>query len=400
MSTSRHRARGAPLALLLGLLAASCAHTVATVPDETLQFEDGMRILGANLSDQLDKSSLADRIRKINPLTKQKGTKKISIDPFIDVESGYPVKVNARIAEILTSEMKDRFNVAGAMEPDNLEASEFVLNGMVTLERGAGDRYKVSSSVFEKATGKVLATSTVRVRTFDTTPMEIYKDSPVFLKGKDYEDLTESVRKEPGEKVADGYHDRLAIKSMNVKGDLLYEQGEYKKSLSYYDQAASSQSKPRIQALNGQFTNLVKQAEWDRAEEVYAKLIRTTIAETGALTSKITYAPNSYVPIEGKAALYGIFVRQIAKLVASAQTCRLQIVGHSSHSGDAAYNDQLSLQRSAWILKEMSSYAPGVGPKAETFGRGFRENIVGTGTDDLRDEIDRRVEFKFVGCVE
>jgi hypothetical protein len=29
---------------------------------------------------------------------------------------------------------------------------------------------------------------------------------------------------------------------------------------------------------------------------------------------------------------------------------------------------------------------------------GFRENLIGTGTDDARDALDRRVEFKITGC--
>jgi hypothetical protein len=29
---------------------------------------------------------------------------------------------------------------------------------------------------------------------------------------------------------------------------------------------------------------------------------------------------------------------------------------------------------------------------------GWRENIIGTGTDDVTDALDRRVEFKIVAC--
>jgi hypothetical protein len=29
---------------------------------------------------------------------------------------------------------------------------------------------------------------------------------------------------------------------------------------------------------------------------------------------------------------------------------------------------------------------------------GFRENLIGTGTDDLRDALDRRVEFRVRSC--
>jgi len=86
------------------------------------------------------------------------------------------------------------------------------------------------------------------------------------------------------------------IKSMQVKGDMLYEQKEYKKSLSYYDQAAGSQSGLQLEVLNGQFTNLLKQGEWDRSETVYAKLIRASIAETGEIASKITFNPIPWCP--------------------------------------------------------------------------------------------------------
>lgn len=396
------------LRIILSVLAVfyitSCRHT-QPAPDRTMEFEEGIKALASSLGEQLEKSSIGNMLNKviINPVTRQKELKKIVIDPFIDVESGYPVKANARITAIMSEEIKKRFEITGVMEPDNLEVSEYVLNGMVTVEReltGQGHRYKVYGAVFEKASGKVLASSSVRVNRFDTTPMDIYKDSPVFLKGKNYEEHASSVKKAPDETVEKGYHDRLMIKSMQVKGDMLYEQKEYKKSLSYYDQAASSQSGLQLEALNGQFTNLLKQGEWDRAETVYSKLIRASISETGELASKITFDPNSLKPTESKTRIYGIYIRQIAKLVAAVPSCRIEIIGHSSRTGKEAYNDTLSLQRSVWILKEMASYVPEITDRAGTSGRGFRENIVGTGTDDITDEIDRRVEFKFSKCVE
>ena len=121
----------------------------------------------------------------------------------------------------------------------------------------------------------------------------------------------------PDETVEKGYHDRLMIKSMTVKGDTLYEEKEYKKSLSYYAQAAGSQSGLQLEVLNGQFTNLIKQNQWKDAETIYAKLIRASIAETSEIASKITFGPNSVVPVESKASLYNIYMKEIAKLVAS-----------------------------------------------------------------------------------
>jgi outer membrane protein OmpA-like peptidoglycan-associated protein len=36
--------------------------------------------------------------------------------------------------------------------------------------------------------------------------------------------------------------------------------------------------------------------------------------------------------------------------------------------------------------------------RTETIGMGFRQNLVGSGTDDAGDALDRRVEFKVVQC--
>ena len=38
------------------------------------------------------------------------------------------------------------------------------------------------------------------------------------------------------------------------------------------------------------------------------------------------------------------------------------------------------------------------GQRLRTEGKGWDETMVGSGTDDLRDALDRRVEFKVVNC--
>ena len=395
-----------PLLLLIipVLFLTSCIHT-KPIPTRTMDFEEGIKSLAVNLAEQLEKSSVGNMLNKIviNPVTKHKQMKKIVIDPFIDVESGYPVKVNSRISSIMSEEISKRFEIAGDLEPDKLEISEFVLNGMVTLAENSEGKekiYKVYATVFDKTSGKVLGSAISYVSNFDTTPMDIYKDSPVFLKGKDYQQHTASVKMSPNETVNSEYHDRLAIKSMQTKGDKLYEQKEYKKSLSYYNQAAGSQSAPKLEVLNGQFTNLVKQGQWEDAEGVYGKLIRSSIAETSEIATKITFPPKSLTPLGSKSHLYNIYIRQIAKLVESIPECKVIIIGHCSRSGSEMYNEKLSLQRAQWVQKQMASYVQQINTKSETLGKGFSENVVGTGKDNITDEIDRRVEFKFNQCVE
>ena len=370
-----------------------------------MDFDEGIKALVLNLAEQMEKSSVGNMLNKvvINPITKQKQLQKIVIDPFIDVESGYPVKTNSKIASIMSREIEKRFEITGLMDPEKLEDSDYVMIGMVTLEekteRG-GHVYKVYASVFAKSSGKVLASASVHVSRFDTTPMDIYKDSPVFLKGVNYGKYAASVKKKPNEMVEKEYFERLNVKSMQAKGDKLYEQKEYKKSLLSYNQASSSQSEQQLEVLNGQFTILVKQGQWGEAEAVYGKLIKSSITETKEIASKITFGPNSKVPAENKSNIYNIYMRQIAALVSSIPDCRIRIIGHSSRSGSEMYNEKLSLQRALWIQNRMESFVPEITTKSEAIGRGFQENIVGTGRDDLTDQIDRRVEFKFDRCVD
>ena len=94
---------------------------------------------------------------------------------------------------------------------------------------------------------------------------------------------------------------------------------------------------------------------------------------------------------------YGIWLRQIARHAVMANVC-MNVVGHASRTGSEQFNDVLSQQRAAYIKERLGTEAPALAPRIRATGMGFRENIVGTGTDDARDALDRRVEFKVTGC--
>ena len=76
----------------------------------------------------------------------------------------------------------------------------------------------------------------------------------------------------------------------------------------------------------------------------------------------------------------------------------MDVVGHTSHTGSEPYNDRLSEQRAASIQRKLEIEAPPLAGRLKASGVGFRENLIGTGTDDARDALDRRVEFKISGC--
>ena len=92
-----------------------------------------------------------------------------------------------------------------------------------------------------------------------------------------------------------------------------------------------------------------------------------------------------------------MWLRQIAREGTAAKAC-MNIVGHTSRTGSEQVNDALSLQRAAYIRQRLAAEAPAFAARTQASGMGFRENIVGSGTDNGFDVLDRRVEFKIVPC--
>jgi outer membrane protein OmpA-like peptidoglycan-associated protein len=79
------------------------------------------------------------------------------------------------------------------------------------------------------------------------------------------------------------------------------------------------------------------------------------------------------------------------------ETC-MKVVGHTSRTGDAAANEVLSQKRAEVIKQTLQKQNKKLAPRIAADGVGSRETIIGLGTDDLRDALDRRVEFRAVDC--
>jgi outer membrane protein OmpA-like peptidoglycan-associated protein len=92
-----------------------------------------------------------------------------------------------------------------------------------------------------------------------------------------------------------------------------------------------------------------------------------------------------------------MWLRQLAQNFWNAKDC-VEISGHSSRTGSAELNDKLSAYRAEAVMRYMMLTEPRLQSKTKWIGKGFHENIVGTGADDASDAVDRRVEFKTVPC--
>jgi outer membrane protein OmpA-like peptidoglycan-associated protein len=92
-----------------------------------------------------------------------------------------------------------------------------------------------------------------------------------------------------------------------------------------------------------------------------------------------------------------MWLRQIAGRAAAGPAC-LQVAGHTSRTGAEPLNERLSLQRAGLVQQRLVSLNKGLERKLSAVGLGSSKVISGTGTDDARDAVDRRVEFQVTEC--
>jgi outer membrane protein OmpA-like peptidoglycan-associated protein len=150
--------------------------------------------------------------------------------------------------------------------------------------------------------------------------------------------------------------------------------------------------------LNGIYLSSWKLGQVAEAEQAVGKVVALGIA-SNQLGVKFLFNPNSTdfwsdARISGA---YSMWLRQIAREAVQAKVC-MDVVGHTSNSGSEELNDALSLRRATHVRQLLTSEAPSLASRTHPVGRGFRENIVGTGTDNVADALDRRVEFKIRPC--
>jgi outer membrane protein OmpA-like peptidoglycan-associated protein len=74
------------------------------------------------------------------------------------------------------------------------------------------------------------------------------------------------------------------------------------------------------------------------------------------------------------------------------------VTGHTSPTGPEPLNERLSLLRAEYVKSRLEASSPTLGKRMIANGVGSKQTMIGTGRDDATDALDRRVEFKVIGC--
>lgn len=326
-------------------------------------------------------------------------------DSIINADTGDEMALQKNVLRLIQSTVAENFpkyNVAG-MDLNNLDLADYVITGILQNEKFNNSLEKIPRlymSAVQKSTGQIVAHSEAwgSNQNVDFRANALYSDSPMYLKDKRINALIATAKATAGSEADREYFDNLTTSALLHEAAAVYDMGNYQLALGLFAKAAERQDGMVMKTFAGLYESFLKLNQLNKAEDAFGKLTELGI-QNGNISVKFLFTVNktAFSGDSSKLSEYGIWLRQISQKIADSNSC-MQILGHASHSGNADYNKKLSLKRAAEIRKKLETETVGVAEKTFAIGRGFEENIIGSGTNDESDAIDRRVEFKVVDC--
>lgn len=324
------------------------------------------------------------------------------VAPVLDAHSRQQTTTTVRVRELVVAHLKSQHRGL-ALVPFTAAAaalSEVRLDTTLTAAtlpdgRRASDRLLLQMRLVSLRDGRTLARSetTVADAALDATPIAFFRESPFTLPPPAVQDAAAT----PGAPVLSERDRTVPIARLDEAG-AAYGAGSFERALSLYRSAATLPGADTMQALVGTYLASARAGRDTDARDAFARIVALGL-KTRTMGVKLLFAPGTTEfwadPAISKP--YPDWLREIARQAGESASC-LQVVGHSSRTGAEDYNLALSARRADAVRQQLETASPVLARRIETAGVGWRDNLVGTGSDDVKDAVDRRVEFKVVDC--
>ena len=333
------------------------------------------------------------------------------VDPLIDANTGGQTVSTAKMGDDLEALAKKDFR-SYAVTPltrNTLATKPLLLIGTLTpvnVERSIDkqpDAFRVWLTLIDLRTGKVVAKALDRatVESVNSEPLPFYRDSPTWHKDATIMGYINScqVNTKIGDLADPNYLSRLPAAAVINEAILAYDDGKVPAANGLYKEAQPIADPGDLRVLNGLYITNWQLGKKEEARDAFGKLV-TSGLELKRLPMKLLFQPGktSFVAMGDLPAQYQIWIASIAQQAGKADSC-VRVVGHTSRTGNARANETLSRQRAEVVQRMLERDNRALASRLSSSGAGSKEALVGLGTDDQRDALDRRVEFRVVDCV-
>jgi outer membrane protein OmpA-like peptidoglycan-associated protein len=333
------------------------------------------------------------------------------VDPLIDANTGAQTVSTARMGTQLEGIVKTQ-HANWSVRPftrQTLSQQPLLLIGTLTpvnVERSIDtppDAFRVWLTLIDLRSGKVVAKRLDRatVDSVNAEPLPFYRDSPTWHKDKTVLGYINScqINTKPGDPADPEYLARLPAAAMVNEAIIAYGEGKIPLANQLYREAQPQADPGDLRVLNGLYLTSWKLGQRDAAKDAFDKLVDSGL-ELRRLPVKLLFEPGGtrFIQTGDLATQYQMWTASLAQEAGRVNSC-IRIVGHTSRTGSARVNEQISRQRAEAVQRMLEQQNRRLSTRLSATGVGSREALVGLGTDDARDALDRRVEFRVVDCV-
>lgn len=337
--------------------------------------------------------------------------RKVVLDPFIEAQSGQQTASSRKAGELLVERLKARnsslklqaFDAAGVAQADYLIAGTLRKNQSgsgSSGSSGSSSAYTLHATLTERRTGLVIASavSSVQAGEIDATPTPFYADSPSIVSDRLTQGHVKTSQAARGASADQRYLASISTGALIQQATMAYDEGRSSDALLRYQEVVQRPDGKQLRVFNGLYNSHTKLGHAAEAEGAFSQIVALGLA-TNNLAVRLLFNPGSteFWRDRNVSTIYPMWLRRIATETNAGDYC-MTVVGHTSKTGTEAVNERLSLSRARYVRDALLTQDRQLASRVEVAGVGWQENIIGSGTDDARDSVDRRVEFKVRTC--
>lgn len=331
------------------------------------------------------------------------------IDPLIDGSTWVQSAATRQMEAAVLKTVKERFP---RFEPlpfstTSLARGPYVFIGTFTpldkdgKNQGATDWYRICLALLDIRSGKIVSKGFARAAAsgVDHTPLPFFQDSPGWSKDSASTGYVSTCQgTKAGDPINPAYWDRIAAAAVINDAINAYQDNRLADALDLYRAALQMPGGKQLRVYNGIYLAQSRLNRRKEAAEAFGELLDYGL-EQQQVGVKFLFQPGS-TQFVNNAALrneYAMWLQQIGQRAGKSPAC-LQIGGHTSRSGAEPLNERISLQRAVQVRQRLVAQNSRLAKRVTTTGFGSSRAIVGSGTDDARDAVDRRVDFRVQDC--
>ncbi len=266
---------------------------------------------------------------------------------------------------------------------------------------GAREMYRICFALADLKSGKLVSKGLAFSKPdgVDATPTASYRDAPAWSEDaatRGYINTCQGTK--AGDPINPLYTERISAAALVAEAIEAYDAGKYQQSLDLYAAAQRTSAGDQFRVYNGVYLANWKLGRRDKAEAAFGKIVDYGL-ERRRLAVKFLFRPGSTAfgndtKVTGP---YPVWLKAVAARASSGSSC-LEVTGHTSATGPEPLNERLSLLRAEYVKAQLEANVPALAKRTIAAGMGSRQTMVGSGRDDASDALDRRVEFKVIGC--